>query len=276
MNFFFRPTFSAIGCFLYLLLYGVIISPVNAAVFPYRFTIADIPAVCTGAALFGIGTALEIGNTKEAAQNYDPLSRTRINTIDRHATALWHPGVDKAGDFAVAALLVTPAIAGFSDLKKHNAHNLLILAGMYGENILLTLSLCSISKALVQRHRPYSYNAAIPAKERETLMGNSDAHRSFFSQHTALAFSSSVFLSTSMKDIYGTGWQTRTVQIASLTAATAVGVSRVISGQHFPSDVFIGAAAGGITGYLVTRLHRTGSQVAVTASGDGIYLGWRY
>jgi len=42
--------------------------------------------------------------------------------------------------------------------------------------------------------------------------------------------------------------------VTAYTAATAIGLSRWSARKHFPSDVFVGAALGGLIGnYVATR-----------------------
>jgi membrane-associated phospholipid phosphatase len=43
---------------------------------------------------------------------------------------------------------------------------------------------------------------------------------------------------------------------SGLTFATATGVLRVMSDQHYASDVLTGMAAGGLAGWLIPKLHK--------------------
>jgi PAP2 superfamily len=71
---------------------------------------------------------------------------------------------------------------------------------------------------------------------------------SFFSMHTTLAFASASVIAGE----YHSPW----TQIAAYTGATAVGVTRVLGRQHFPSDVLVGATAGWLIGHYVVKHHR--------------------
>ena len=53
------------------------------------------------------------------------------------------------------------------------------------------------------------------------------------------------------------------VWIATESIATTIGVVRVASGSHFPSDVLVGAAAGVGFGLLVPWLHERPEQTTV-------------
>ena len=71
-----------------------------------------------------------------------------------------------------------------------------------------------------------------------------------------MAFASAVFLST-VHDAYHPGSASSPyIWAGSLLAAAAVGVMRIESGEHFPTDVIAGAAVGSAIGYLIPRVHR--------------------
>ena len=50
-------------------------------------------------------------------------------------------------------------------------------------------------------------------------------------------------------------YQSRWVPITAYSAATAVGITRVLAEQHFPSDVLVGSAAGWLVGHYVAHRH---------------------
>jgi membrane-associated phospholipid phosphatase len=60
------------------------------------------------------------------------------------------------------------------------------------------------------------------------------------------------------------------VLAVGLVCASFVGVSRVMSGQHFLTDVTAGALVGSGMGILIPALHR--SSVTVQAQGLGLGL----
>lgn len=50
-------------------------------------------------------------------------------------------------------------------------------------------------------------------------------------------------------------YPSRWVQVTAYSAATAVGITRVLAEQHFPSDVLVGSAAGWLVGHYVAHRH---------------------
>ena len=73
---------------------------------------------------------------------------------------------------------------------------------------------------------------------------------SFPSAHTTMAFAAASAIATE----YRNPW----TQIAAYSGATAVGVTRVLGREHFPSDVLVGATTGWLIGhYVVNKHHRS-------------------
>jgi undecaprenyl-diphosphatase len=81
-------------------------------------------------------------------------------------------------------------------------------------------------KALVGRNRPTGYDVDRP-------IGAPDKH-AFPSGHTAQAFSMVVVL----------GWLSPALALAAFPVAVCVGLSRMVFGLHYPSDVVAGAVLG--------------------------------
>ena len=71
---------------------------------------------------------------------------------------------------------------------------------------------------------------------------------SFFSMHTTVAFAAA----SAIAGEYSSPW----TQIAAYSGATAVGLTRVLGRQHFPSDVLVAATTGWLIGHYVVKHHR--------------------
>ncbi len=245
--------------------------------FPYRLTVRDAAIAGGGAVLLGSGIVAGYLQQEHYTPPATHLNPRTISPFDRPATAYYHPSLDMAGDLLLGGLLLaSPSAAGFGTFRNGAWKNLFTLAALYGETVVYSLAASSWSKALVSRYRPYLYNGDISQTTRLELASHDDARRSFFSRHTALAFSSAVFFSTVAADIMDPEWYTRAAQIASLGVATGIGISRVASGEHFTSDVLAGAAAGAVIGFLVPRMHRSSSRATVSCSGNGIAVSLSY
>jgi undecaprenyl-diphosphatase len=66
--------------------------------------------------------------------------------------------------------------------------------------------------------------------------------------------------------------------IVSYSLAAAVGVNRILSGNHFISDVLTGAVLGSIYGYLIPWLHLSKKQdtPVIMPLHNGFVLVWKF
>ncbi len=137
----------------------------------------------------------------------------------------------------------------------------------------LTLGSAQIVKTLAERPRPYTYNAAYtaPAESCTGLVGPArDDCWSFFSGHTAIT-AYNLYYAASAIDLYApkhSPW----VNVAGYAAATLgtafVGTARVEAGQHFWSDVAVGAAVGAGLGLASPRVTHAVSALIPHASAQ--------
>jgi membrane-associated phospholipid phosphatase len=98
-------------------------------------------------------------------------------------------------------------------------------------------------KAVFNRNRPVLYTEdAIEAQSQVTN------HRSMYSGHTSTSFglATSYVLSMSHKEGLSRYWP--------IIAAAGVGAMRVAAAKHFPTDVFVAAAMGSGTAFIVDRI----------------------
>ena len=181
------------------------------------------------------------------------LNKNSIPIIDRWATNFYSESVSKTSDVLVGACIVAPIALMFVDANIGNDWK--DISMMYVEVATLATFLPSFGKGGVQRIRPFAYNSNAPA----TRVFDADAKRSFFSGHTTWAFASMTFLATVYSDYYPNSQYKSAVWIASMSTASAVGLLRIFSGAHFPTEVLVGAAVGSAVGYMIPYLHRTNS-----------------
>ncbi|MEZ6318856.1 MAG: phosphatase PAP2 family protein [Phycisphaerales bacterium] len=79
------------------------------------------------------------------------------------------------------------------------------------------------------------------------------------SSHTAVAFGGAVVL----------GILDPKLRVPALVVATACGLTRVLAGAHFPSDVVLGALLGAVAAGLVARLGRNKTLTPDDAAAGG-------
>jgi len=139
--------------------------------------------------------------------------------------------------------------------------NDLVPALIVVESLVASEAVCQLTKSLVHRPRPYAYAHGSASGE---------ADRSFYSGHTTVSFAA-VVSTLMVLDELPPELSTPLV-IGALGLATTVGVLRVTSGRHFPSDVVTGAVIGATIGWVVPTLHRGDRQLSVVVSPLGLAL----
>ncbi len=177
-----------------------------------------------------------------------------LNFLDKAAVFDYNRVLDKVGTIATIGVL---AIPGVYSLLKGDA--MWGYGLMYFETIAMTYGLKELAKNLVVMERPYVYGEGtlgVGAPEEE--FSNGDYCRSFPSGHTALAFASATFITMVMGfDDSASSWRLP-VCIGSYAVALGVAASRVLSGNHYITDVLVGALIGASCGAVVPLLHLEG------------------
>ncbi len=149
----------------------------------------------------------------------------------------------------VTLAILTPAAA----LPGMSADQALETGAMYAETLGIAVGFSLSLKSVVFRYRPYAYSAAPAA------FANPDIVNSFPSNHTTLAFASAIFAGYVFDSSHPDSPYRWAVWGAGLSLATTTAVLRVLSGDHFLSDVVAGAALGAACGFIVPRLHTIGA-----------------
>jgi membrane-associated phospholipid phosphatase len=159
----------------------------------------------------------------------------------------------------------------FSDLGGNGLLTLPLLGGMYWvgsshsdcrlkeaslaglQAFVLSAGAAWLVKSLAGRPRPNT------AYESDDWLGPFSGHDAFPSGHTTRAFAVATVLAGYYKDKVWVG-----ITAYSLAAFTAAG--RLLSGEHWPSDVFVGMALGYVVGRGVLKFNRKLKQTAQNSS----------
>ncbi len=189
--------------------------------------------------------------------------RARVDKFDRWAAGRYDPAMRTASDIGVFAILGASAITLFADegFSRGGSDTLVI-----GEAILASNALATTMMWATRRARPFSYGTSAPLERR--LEGN--AAMSFFSGHTAASFASVIGLHRALHALHPNASSPWIALGLGLSAASFVGVSRMLAGDHFPTDVLAGAATGIAFGYLVPSAHEWKVRPILSESGLGV------
>jgi hypothetical protein len=185
----------------------------------------------------------------------------RVNALDRPVAGVYRVGWGTVSDVAVGALVATDVVALFVDEPPAGALNDAIVVA---QAILSAQSLAAWTSAAVRRPRPFAYGETAPLDKRQ----DANAALSFFSGHTTTAFAAAVVLQRTLSRRHPGSPVPNIVLGSTLAVATLVGAGRVASGNHFPTDVMVGAVVGSSVGVLVPALHGPSMALAPFASAD--------
>ena len=212
-------------------------------------------------AIFTIGTAEtftsllipKIYNFEKRADNLQH-DLDDLNSAERKFARQYSKALDLSGDVACGAGLVFPAgVFAAAYLNKSLSGNELVkTAVMYAQSFLLTQGTSGLLKMAVLRTRPFMYFD----NWEEAGAENGDAHFSFPSSHVADTFCAATFVSYTFWQYFPDSKWKWGVIASSYTIAAGTGILRVLSGNHFPTDVLAGAAIGSFFGFAVPFVHK--------------------
>jgi membrane-associated phospholipid phosphatase len=240
--------------------------------------------VIVGGAGFSALLGLVLSSGEITATSPGPTSNllswdrgTVTSNFDKNAGTYSYVGLYAAVGFAVLDPILSWARDGWDAG--------LVDAMMYAETISLTEVFTDVTKIAVRRPRPIDYvNCPYTSKGPSTGPGctGTDLNLSFFSGHASTVASigaTATYLAFVRDPHSARPW----ITLAAATALTSfVSYERVASGEHFPTDVVVGAMAGATIGILVPHLHRhqeeaphvwVGAAPATQGSGGTFTLG---
>ena len=177
--------------------------------------------------------------------------------------------LDTGGTILASSALLLPGITVLTIEKNLNTWT--TYAVMYLQAFSLTAGTKNMLKAAISRWRPYTYIEGFSAKTAEAN-GNYEYYDSFPSGHTSYAFLGASFFTASFWHEHQQSTWRIPVAVSAYTAATAVGVLRVASGEHFISDVATGAAIGTLFGFLVPFIHRQQTENTAISTGQNTQI----
>ncbi len=210
-------------------------------------------AAVVGTGIVLHGTAL-LQERRPAPSWTVPLDPTTVWRFDRVAIGRWDRGSHRASNVLFGAALGLSLATG---ILVQNGEQPLVPVVIILETGLLASGLTNVVKEAVHRPRPYLYDPAIPP----ALQNGRDDHHSFWSGHTgntaAITFATANMVqhSNASKGVKTATW------ISAATIPAAMGVLRVRSGRHFPTDVITGYAVGALLGWAVPYIHRLNTGV---------------
>lgn len=212
----------------------------------------DYPVLATGLVAAGSGYWIE---SSLADRSYDPAyySRQDLPALDRWASGYYSKPLADATDYLVLGLGAIPLVQAGLDLRSHREtfpevwDDLVI----YGEVVVFATAASYYSKTLRVHPRPLVFSDDAPLSDRRS----GDSHSAFFSVHTTGAFAAATWLGTTFQMEHPESAWIPWVWAGGLGLASGVGAMRILSGQHYPTDVLAGAVVGSVIGFGIPWLH---------------------
>lgn len=237
-----------------------------------RFSIGWEDAAVTGTALVTALTPYLLAD--RIIRPRCPCPIDELSDLDRWAVGKRSHAAVVTSDLILGAAVAFPVLARAAPRGMDGA----FLEDMvvYGEALAVSAALVSVMKVAVQRPLPRTYEGD-PA-----MVASSEGYRSFYSGHVTITTTALVAWAR-IRELSG-GESSAWPWLLAAGASAGVGIARIEAGNHFPTDVVMGAVVGTAVGYVVPTLHRrregkTSARpafwVAPLGSGGAVLLSWR-
>ncbi len=201
----------------------------------------------TGAALTGTYIVTDkILKLNDNVFDGNLLDKNDVNAFDRTFMKPYSKPLNLLATGFVGLELISPLFFIAADKEEW-----FTIGTMYIEAFLLSYGIKELAKILVDRPRPYMYFDSYPQKK----VDEGDWCKSFPSGHTTNAFLGASFTSYVFWKYFPDSPWRFVVAGGTYSIAIATGILRMMSGNHFCTDVLAGAAIGTACGLLVPFLH---------------------
>ena len=191
-----------------------------------------------------------------APGNCQPCDPGDVNAFDRTVIGSRDDGARIASDVGAWGLPLLAGLGSLIDVKPFGWSAALEDVVLVAESVAISGAVSQMVKNASKRPRPYMYDADTAAEKGRAR----ENFQSFYSGHTAIAFSASVAFAYVFSVRRPDDPWRYAVWAFGITAASAVGVCRVLAGAHFWTDVITGAAMSSALGVLTPALHLRGNR----------------
>lgn len=228
------------------------LAPLSAAVFDYvqPFSLNPVnESIELGIGGLLSGSALvcdKFLHIKENDYKASDWKKADISTMEQIFMRPYSKPLHIAGTGTMALAMAAPLV--FAAMP---SSEWLTIGTMYAETLLIANGIKEWTKLLVYRARPYMYFEGYPQDKLE----DGDWNCSFPSGHTTLAFAGAAFTTMVFCQCFPqSGWRFA-VAGGAFGIAAVTGALRMASGNHFLTDVILGAVIGTTCGFLVPYMH---------------------
>jgi len=180
------------------------------------------------------------------------LTTTNIPSIDLSAHSQWSPTADRVSNLGTYAAMITPGLLFFSpDVRRGDWGSIILLSA---ETFAMTDFAVQMTKSQVLRPRPYLYNPDIVIPD--NLLMDRDHRFSMMSGSTAYSAAMTFAGASMFADYHPKSKYKPYVWVAAAVIPATIGYLRYRSGQHYPTDIFVGYAVGASIGLAIPYIHK--------------------
>jgi len=211
----------------------------------------DIPLTAVGAG-WSIYCMTKVYN--KAPSTYEQilaLNKNNVNAFDRQWMYGYNANLDATSYYPFYVAFPLPLIVFLTGDQMRD--DFWQLTALYFETLSVTGLFGFSATYFVDKYRPYAYDPNTPLDKRES--GN--AKSSFYAGHVEVIATSTFFISKVYSDYYPDSKYKWMFYTGATAATLGMGYVRLIDGQHFMSDVIIGAGMGALSGILVPCFHKS-------------------
>lgn len=216
--------------------------------------------ILSTATLLNVSNLLLEDYSKSELNDILNLNKDNINSFDRNLIFDYNEDYKYVSDATVIGSLALPFIYSLSSGKKFD--EFLNYNVKYAQVVGLTAGFTLLSKNLITRYRPYAYQDNLVMDIRR----KSDGRNSFFSGHTAMAFTGAVFFAYNFENSDYSRTIKNLAWAGSLALASSTGYLRIIAGKHFLTDVIVGAVVGSAVAILISESYYENFLITNTSS----------
>lgn len=209
----------------------------------------DIPLTLAldGYSLYGMGVIYSRPVQPQAT--ILSLDKNNINKLDRRVVDNYSLKAKDMSDYFFYGSMPLPLILMIDKKMRRDG---LKLGLLYLQTMGVTGALYTSSAMIADRYRPYAYNPNVPLSTRT----RGGVRNSFYAGHVALVGTSLFFMAKTYSDYHPEMRNKWILYTIAAGATVTAGYLRIEAGQHFITDVALGAAMGTLSGILVPHFHK--------------------
>jgi membrane-associated phospholipid phosphatase len=226
----------------------------------------DIPVTAVGLGWTLYAFTKIYSKDTSSAEEILALNRNDVAKINRGGIDVYHPeAFNKSNIFFYASMPWPLVLMIDKDIRKDAAK----VGFLWLESMSVTGLLYTGSVYFHDKYRPYTYNPDVPMSKRTRGGGRN----SFFAGHVALVGTGTFFTAKVFSDYHPHSSLRWVFYGIAAVSTAATGYLRYRAGEHFFTDILIGAGVGTLSGILIPGFHKVRSDKEPKLSFTPYYNG---